>query len=386
MSLSFGAPSRNRVRNLFLAGTTAAATAAMLATAPSAAATPEKAAADVPDGAVRAMAAHPDISRAEARDRVRAQDTKDALADKLSRELGAGAAGAYLERATGRLVVNVTSTAAADRVRETTARPRVVERGMDRLTRIQAALQRQAVTGATLAIDVHANEVDVAVPSSKDNARTQAFLERARSYGDAVDVERPAAAPRTQAVYGGEAIYGGGYRCSTAFIASSGGTEYVLTAGHCTDAVSSWSVDEGYLGPTVGSSFPGNDYGLIRNDGGRNTVGQVIHNGGAYEITHAGNPPVGTYVCKTGSTTGTTCGYIQRYNVTVNYPSGTVGDLIETDVCTQSGDSGGALYTGGNEAVGIVSGGTTVPCNNPYFRSYFENATEALGAYGLTLE
>ena len=390
MPLFAGSPRNRVVRRVLLVGTTAAATAAALATAPAAAADPENAATAKPDGvmqkSVQKMAADLDISRAEAKQRMRTQDDKDALADRLRHRLDAQSAGAFIDSGTGRLVVNVTSEKAADRVRSTEARPRIVDHSTTRLQEIKRSLQRKAVTGTTLGIDVRSNTVEVTIPQSKSNARTRALVRRAQSFGDAVEITRAAGVPRTTALYGGEAIYGGGVRCSAAFVASTGGTEYVITAGHCTNAASSWSVSEGYLGPTAASSFPGNDYGAIRKDGSVNAVGQVLYGGSAYEITNAGNPPVGTYVCKTGSTTGTTCGYIEQYGVTVNYPSGTVGDLIQTDVCTQSGDSGGALYAGGNQAVGIVSGGTTISCSDPRYTSFFENVTEALNAYGLTLE
>lgn len=366
-----------------LAATTIAAAPAQAAPA----ADPESAAGNVPTGTAQAMSADLDISQQEATQRLRDQRAKDALADRLKEELGGQAAGAFIERDTGALVVNVTTGGAAQHVRQTDARARVVDHDMQRLEEIKSALEDAAVTGTTLGIDVRANRVDVTVPRGEQNARIQDFLDRAHAYGDAVNVTRTSGAPRMQALYGGEAIYGGGSRCSAAFTThNSSGTEYVLTAGHCTDAVASWDVDEGFLGPSVAASFPGNDYGAIRKDGSVTAVGQVINNGSAYEITNAGNPPVGTYVCKTGSTTDTTCGEILDYGVTVNYPSGTVTDLIETDVCTDSGDSGGALYASGNQAVGIVSGGSTLGCATPTFRSYFENVTDALGAYGLTLK
>ena len=75
------------------------------------------------------------------------------------------------------------------------------------------------------------------------------------------------------------------------------------------------------------------------------------------DITGAGRVPVGSSACKTGSTTGTTCGTVQAYNVTVNYAEGTVFGMTRTNICTQPGDSGGAMYAG-SLAQGIVSGGT----------------------------
>ena len=92
---------------------------------------------------------------------------------------------------------------------------------------------------------------------------------------------------------------------------------------------------------------------------------------------------VNSMACKTGSTTGTTCGRVLGYNVTVNYAEGTVFGLTRTNICTQPGDSGGAMYAG-SLAQGITSGGTIGGCGGN-FQSFFQPADEALSVYGLTL-
>lgn len=347
---------------------------------PQGAADAPSATADAHSAAVRGMTRDRHISPAQARQRLRGQDAKAHLAKRLTGALDSRAAGTFIDNDSGTLVVNVTSAQAADRVRSTAARPRLVGRSTDRLQRIQARLQRTAVTGTTLAIDVRDNAVEVTVPGGQ-TASKQRFVRRARSFGDAVRVKRVASAPRTNAFYGGEAITGGGSsRCSAGFVADG----HIITAGHCTAAISSWDSDKGHVGPSVDSSFPGNDYGLIRVDGSINPVGAVLDGNDTTDITSAGTPPVGTYVCKTGSTTGTTCGSILDYNVTVNYPKGSVNGLIKTDVCTQAGDSGGALFEG-STAVGVTSGGTNTACDSSSFRAFFQPVQEALDAYGLNL-
>ena len=50
-------------------------------------------------------------------------------------------------------------------------------------------------------------------------------------------------------VSGGQAIYGGGYRCSLGFNVVSGGTYYFLTAGHCTNLSGTWYADSGQTSP-----------------------------------------------------------------------------------------------------------------------------------------
>ena len=105
---------------------------------------------------------------------------------------------------------------------------------------------------------------------------------------------------------------------------------YVLTAGHCTDLGGTWTTSSGQtIGPVAASSFPGNDYGAIRisNPASLDPRGGVLHNGAFRDITGAGRVPVGSQACRAGSTTGTTCGTVQAYNVTVNYAEGTVFGL-----------------------------------------------------------
>jgi streptogrisin D len=307
-----------------------------------------------------------------------------ATADRLTRSLGAQAAGVYLD-ASGRLTVNVLGARAAAQVRAAGATPRLVTRSSASLGRVQAALNAagNAPVGASWGVEVASNTVLVSVPAG----RGAAFVARARSFGAAVRVERTPAV-QTQAFYGGQAIYRGGSRCSAGFNTRSGsGRNYVLTAGHCTDLGGTWTTSSGQtIGPVAASSFPGNDYGAIRisSPASLDPRGGVLHNGAFRDITGASRVPVGSQACKTGSTTGTTCGTVQAYNVTVNYAEGTVFGLTRTNICTQPGDSGGALYAG-SLAQGITSGGTIGGCSQPGFRSFFQPADEALSVYGLTL-
>ena len=307
-----------------------------------------------------------------------------ATADRLTRSLGAQAAGAYLD-ASGRLTVNVLGARAAAQVRAAGATPRLVTRSGATLGRVQAALNAagSAPVGASWGVDLASNTVLVSVPAG----RGAAFVAMARSFGAAVRVERTPAV-QTQAFYGGQAIYRGGSRCSAGFNTRSGsGRNYVLTAGHCTDLGGTWTTSSGQtIGPVAASSFPGNDYGAIRisNPASLDPRGGVLHNGAFRDITGASRVPVGSSACKTGSTTGTTCGTVQAYNVTVNYAEGTVFGMTRTNICTQPGDSGGAMYAG-SLAQGIVSGGTIGGCSQFGFRSFFQPADEPLNTWGLTL-
>jgi streptogrisin D len=229
---------------------------------------------------------------------------------------------------------------------------------------------------------VPSNTVLVTVPAGAGAG----FVARARSFGAAVRVQHTRAI-HTQAFYGGQAILHGGSRCSAGFNTRSGsGRNYVLTAGHCTNLGGTWTTSGGQtIGPVAASSFPGNDFGAIRisNPASLDPRGGVLNGGAFQDITGASRVPVGTRACKTGSTTGTTCGNVQAYNVTVRYAEGTVYGLTRTSICTQPGDSGGAMFYN-NLAQGITSGGTIGGCGGN-FQSFFQPADEALSVYGLTL-
>jgi streptogrisin D len=307
-----------------------------------------------------------------------------AAADRLTRALAAQGAGVYLD-ASGRLTVNVLGARAAAQVRAAGATPRLVTRSTARLERVKASLDAagNAPVGASWGVDLASNTVLVSVPAG----RGAAFVAKARTFGAAVRVERTRAV-QTQAFYGGQAILRGGSRCSAGFNTRSGsGRNYVLTAGHCANLGGTWTTSGGQtIGPVAASSFPGNDYGAIRisNPAVLDPRGGVLVDGAFQDITGAGRVAVGAQACKTGSTTGTTCGKVQAYDVTVRYAEGTVFGLTRTTICTQPGDSGGAMFAG-SLAQGITSGGTVGGCSQPGFQSFFQPADEALGAYGLTL-
>jgi hypothetical protein len=305
-----------------------------------------------------------------------------ATADRLTSSLGTQSAGAYLD-ASGRLTVNVLSAGAAAQVRAAGATPRLVTRSLARLERVKAALDAAAApVGASWGVDLPSNTVLVTVPAGAGAG----FVARARSFGAAVRVEhsRPV---QTQAFYGGQAILHSGSRCSAGFNTRSGsGRNYVLTAGHCTNLGGTWTTSSGQtIGPVAASSFPGNDFGAIRisNPAALDPRGGVLNGGAFQDITGAGRVAVGATACKTGSTTGTTCGQVLAYNVTVRYAEGTVSGLTRTRICTQPGDSGGAMFAG-SQAQGITSGGTIGGCGGN-FQSFFQPADEALSVYGLTL-
>ncbi|MFY1669684.1 S1 family peptidase [Plantactinospora sp. WMMB334] len=188
-------------------------------------------------------------------------------------------------------------------------------------------------------------------------------------------------------IAGGQAVYGATGRCSLGANVRAGGTYYFVTAGHCTRTASTWYADSARtvpLGPGAGSSFPGNDYGIVR------YTGTISHPSAVYTypqllpISGAGNAYVGQAVCRSGATTGVHCGTVTALNVTVNYAGGTVHGLIRTNICAEPGDSGGPLYSASTGIVlGILSGGSG-NCTTGG-TTYYQPILEILAAYGVTI-
>jgi hypothetical protein len=207
-----------------------------------------------------------------------------------------------------------------------------------------------------------------------------------KQFGDRITLEKMSG-KLTKYIAGGDAIYGGQYRCSLGFNVRSGSTYYFLTAGHCGNIASSWYANSSkttLLGTTAGSSFPGNDYAIVRySTSYTNHPGVVdLYNGSTQDITSAGTARVGQAVKRSGSTTGVHSGSVTAVNATVNYAEGTVTGLIRTNVCAEGGDSGGALFAG-SVALGLTSGGSG-NCSSGG-TTYFQPVTEALSRYGVSV-
>ncbi|WP_410809506.1 S1 family peptidase [Micromonospora sp. 067-2] len=189
-------------------------------------------------------------------------------------------------------------------------------------------------------------------------------------------------------IAGGQGIYGGGGRCSLGANVRSGSTYYVVTAGHCTTLASAWYADSAQtvvLGTRTATSFPTNDYGLIRYTGRIAHPSAVYTYPGLLTIYGAGSASVGQAVCRSGVTTGVRCGTVTALNQTVNYAGGNVVyGLIRTNICAEPGDSGGPLYVvSTGTIIGILSGGSG-NCTSGG-TSFYQPIGEVLAAYGLTL-
>jgi streptogrisin D len=302
------------------------------------------------------------------------------VATTLAADLGASSAGSYLD-GSGALVVNVSDSAAADKVRAAGAVPKLVTRSAAQLAAATAELTRTAsIPGTAWAVDPVTNQVLVSVDPSVTGAKLATLNAAVARLGDSVRVEHVSGAFSTRAT-GGDAIYSGGYRCSLGFNVRSGSTYYFLTAGHCGNIGTTWysnSARTSVLGTRAGTSFPGNDYAIIRYTTSGTPSGTV----GGQDITSSGTPAVNQTVTRRGSTTGIHSGRVTALNATVNYAEGSVSGLIRTTVCAEGGDSGGPLYSGA-VAYGLTSGGSG-NCSSGG-TTFFQPVSEPLGVYGVAV-
>ncbi|SEF62693.1 streptogrisin D [Thermomonospora echinospora] len=309
------------------------------------------------------------------------------LATTLAERLGSRTAGSYYDSASGKLVVTVADDTAARTVSQTGAVPRRVARSGADLEKITAAFERSIkVPGTAWAVQPAANQVLLSVDESVTGAKLAKVRAVAARYGSAVRIERVSGKFETT-IAGGQAIYTGGSRCSLGFNVRSGSTYYFLTAGHCTNIGSTWyanSSQSTVLGTRAGSSFPGNDYGIVRytNTSIAKPGTVYLYGSGEQEITSAGNAYVGQAVRRSGSTTGVRSGTVTALNQTVVYSQGSVSGLIRTTVCAQPGDSGGSLFAG-TTALGLTSGGSG-NCTTGG-TTFFQPVTEPLSVYGVSI-
>ncbi|MEU1705924.1 S1 family peptidase [Streptomyces sp. NPDC005706] len=251
----------------------------------------------------------------------------------------------------------------------------------NQLTRASDSVLQADIPGTAWAVDAKNNRVVVTVDSTVSQAEIAKIKQQAGNNSGALVVKHTPG-KFNKLISGGDAIYASSWRCSLGFnVQDSSGNYYFLTAGHCTDGAGTWWSNSSHsttLGSTAGSSFPGNDYGIVRYTNSSVTKSGAV---GSQDITSAATPSVGTTVYRRGSTTGTHSGRVTALNATVNYGGGDiVYGLIQTTVCAEPGDSGGPLY-GGTKAYGLTSGGSG-DCTSGG-TTFFQPVTEALSAYGV---
>ncbi|MEV0791731.1 S1 family peptidase [Kribbella sp. NPDC050459] len=303
-----------------------------------------------------------------------AKPTVDPLiAETLQSELGsdAGFVGSYYDDG-GELVVAVSDLSTAELVRQIGAIPRLVKYTARQLNAVQGELNQLATRSSagkvrSWYVDPVSGTVVVSVPRTAHDSITNRFLARAESNGDRVTVRRVSGSVRPTAddfgLRGGVQVdKNTGYVCSLGFNAKTRkGNRIFLTAGHCTSGRPSFSRNGYILGNTSTSSFPGHDFGSVGVIEGWDQQGYVEGWGnGNVAVKGIADATVGSTLCKSGKSTGWTCGRIVARNVTVNYGNNrVVRGLFQHTACVEAGDSGGASMTG-NYAQGITSGAALI--------------------------
>ncbi|PWI20133.1 serine protease [Streptomyces sp. Act143] len=250
------------------------------------------------------------------------------------------------------------------------------------VTGATAAVESLGIAGTSWAVDEGTGRLRVLADASVSDRDLTRLRQTTGRFTGAATLERLDGRLRTL-LSGGDGIYTAARRCSAGVNVQSGATYYFITAGHCTDGTATWytsATAATAIGPTTGTSFPGDDFGVVRY-----TNAAVPHPGtiGTVDVTGTATAYVGQSVCRRGAATGVHCGRVTALNATVNYGGGDiVYGLIQTSICAEPGDSGGPLYAG-DKVIGILSGGSG-DCTTGG-TTYYQPVQEALNAYGLTV-
>ncbi|MGW3109470.1 S1 family peptidase [Streptomyces sp. NPDC001100] len=334
------------------------------------------------------------LTAKQARTRLTQEAAATKLAPRAERAAGQTFGGSWYDAAHGTLVVGLTDTVgtAADSVRSTGATVVRVAHSAHTLDATKTALDNVARTdGAPTAVrswhvDPRTSKVVAEVSEGAEHsAAVTKFLSLARKTGLlTINSVATAQKPQTFAAgtVGGDPYYiNGNTRCSIGFSVVGG----FVSAGHCGtpgSSVAGW--DGSAMGTFAGSSFPGNDYSYIQIGNGWWTVPVVLGWGTVSDVLVRGSAvaPVGSSVCRSGSTTHWHCGTVLTQNETVNYSQGSVYELTGTSVCAEPGDSGGSFITG-DQAQGVTSGGWG-NCTSGG-QTWFQPVNEILSTYRLTL-
>src|SRR5689334_6100872 len=151
------------------------------------------------------------------------------------------------------------------------------------LASAKQSVDDSGVRGIAWYVDSSTHHVVVTADSTVTDSELARVKKSAGSNADTLRIVRTTGTFRPL-LAAGDAIYGGGYRCSLGFNVQKAGVYYFLTAGHCGKVAATWftsSNQSTLIGGTQGYSFPGNDYALVRYD---NT--SLAHPGG-YTVANA---------------------------------------------------------------------------------------------------
>lgn len=256
-------------------------------------------------------------------------------------------------------------------------------------TAAEGPLARQLPGVHSWGIDLKANRV-VVITSPDVSDQAVDFFARSGIDLDLIEFRVSEQTPSTLAnIVGGFQFNG----CSIGFAVTRGWTKGFVTAGHCGSVGTPVRINGVTVGQFQRSNFPGADaaWANVRQSDSLYNLVWVYSNSSTYAVTNSNSAPIGATVCRSGFRTGWRCGSITRNNVSVNYGSGTVYGLRESNACAGQGDSGGSWVAGGNAAQGVTSGGALgsdgTNCGIPQSqrRSWFQPLNPMLNAYGVDL-
>ncbi|MEU1908686.1 S1 family peptidase [Streptomyces hygroscopicus] len=345
---------------------------------------------EVPPEMLASMQRDLGLTADEARARISNEYRAGAAEPGLRKTLGGAYAGAWVSGNTAELTVATTDAEQSATITAGGAKAAVVKHSLNALTEAKRALDSAAAERPPTAeaasawyVDVKTNSV---VVQSARPDEAAAFVAASGADRQVVRVlESPERPGPLYDLRGGEAYYiNGAARCSIGFSVAQGDRNGFVTAGHCGDPGDTTTGSNRVAqGTFQGSSFPGNDYAWVSANADWAPRPWVVGPEGS-DVTVDGSQeaPVGSSVCRSGSTTGWHCGTIQQHDTSVQYPQGTVSGVTRTNVCAEPGDSGGAFISG-SEAQGVTSGGSgncTVGGT-----TYYQPVNPVLTAYGLTL-
>ncbi|MEU6447511.1 S1 family peptidase [Streptomyces sp. NPDC046979] len=322
---------------------------------------------------------------------LKAADASD-LASQLAGMLGDAFAGSYYDTGEQQLVVNVVpgdNNQVIVEAKKAGAEVREVDNSMGELRGGASTLKSEAtIPGTSWAIDPRTNKILVTADSTVTGEKWDRLESTVQGLGSGMATLEKSAGTFRTFVSGGDAIFGGGARCSLGFNVTAGdGSPAFLTAGHCGVAAEQWSdaQDGAPIGTVDQAVFPGEgDFALVKYDDPATEAPSEVNLGDqTLAIGQAAEATVGQQVFRMGSTTGLADGQVLGLDATVNYPEGTVTGLIQTDVCAEPGDSGGSLFTQDGQAIGLTSGGSG-DCTAGG-ETFFQPVTTALEAVGATL-
>jgi streptogrisin D len=347
-------------------------------------------------GAAALLLPHANASQEGAADAAapRALKAADAssLAEQLAAALGDAFAGSYYDADRQQLVVNVVgdNNQLVVQAKKAGAAVRQVDNSTAELDAAARTLKSEAtIPGTAWAVDPRTNKILVTADRTVTGERWDTLESTVEGLGSGMATLRKSSGTFKPFASGGDAIFGGGSRCSLGFnVVAGDGSPAFLTAGHCGVAVAQWSDAQGGapIATVDQAVFPGaGDFALVTyDDPGTQAPSDVnIGNGQTVPIERVAEAAVGQQVFRMGSTTGLRDGQVTGLNATVNYPEGTVTGLIQTNVCAEPGDSGGSLFTQDGSAIGLTSGGSG-DCTSGG-ETFFQPVTTALEAVGATL-